>query len=145
MHYFRNGSRLFNLEEYFDGEVIIDLGHSVIKEIAPLLREADLVLTDYSSVYIDALYIEKPVISFAYDLQHYHMQQNGLLYDMGLVFPGPVVSDFESLLAVMEDELITARQVSRDHYRLCRKFFFNYLDAGNTQRVLDKLKLLGAF
>lgn len=144
MHYFRKGERLFNLEKHLDGNTIIDLGHSAISEIVPVLREADLVLTDYSSVYIDALYLEKPVVSFAYDLQHYHTQQNGLLYDMDLVFPGPVVSDFDSLLVALEQELTHGQQVASDHYRICREFFFKYLDDGNTQRVLDRLRALGA-
>lgn len=143
MHYFRKGSRLFNLERYVDGESIIDLGHAVISEIAPVLREADLILTDYSSVYIDALYLDRPVISFAYDLEHYRSKQNGLLYDMDIVFPGPVVSDFEALLVALEKELVEADQVHCERYQICKKFFFNYLDDQNAQRVVDRLHALG--
>lgn len=145
MHYFRKGERLFNLEQHLDGETLIDLGHTVISEIAPLLREADLLLTDYSSVYIDALYVNKPVVSFAYDLEHYRTRQNGLLYDMELAFPGPVVGDFDSLLQVLELELAQGGQVSGERYRMCRQLFFKHLDDGNAQRVLDRLHELGAF
>lgn len=145
MHYFRKGDRLFNLEQHLDGESMVDVGHAVISEIAPLLREADLLLTDYSSVYIDALYLSKPVISFAYDLEHYRSQQNGLLYDMDMAFPGPVVSDFDSLLIELDRELTQGNQVGGERYRICRQLFFNQLDDGNTRRVLDKLRNLGAY
>ncbi|APU30962.1 teichoic acid biosynthesis protein B [Ectopseudomonas alcaliphila JAB1] len=145
MHYFRKGERLFNLEQHLDGETLIDLGHVVISEIAAVLREADLLLTDYSSVYIDALYLNKPVVSFAYDLEHYCSRQNGLLYDMDMAFPGPVVTDFDNLLQALDQELADGGQVANERYHLCRKLFFNHLDDGNAQRVLDKLRELGAY
>lgn len=142
MHYFRKGDQLFNLERYIDDELLVDLGHARIQEIAPVLREADLLVTDYSSVYIDALYVDKPVFSFAYDLEHYQSQQNGLLYDMELAFPGPVVGTFPMLLDALEQELLQPRQVSSERYRMVRKFFFNYQDDCNAARVVSRLKHL---
>lgn len=142
MHYFRKGEGPFNLERHLDGETLIDLGHAIVSEIAPVLRETDLLLTDYSSVYIDALYLEKPVISFAYDLEHYRARQNGLLYDMELVFPGPVVQDFDGLLLELECALMSTSHVTTERYRMCRKLFFNHLDDNNAQRVVARLHAL---
>lgn len=142
MHYFRKGEQLFNMERYVDDDTIIDLGHARVSEIAPLLREADLLVTDYSSVYIDALYVDKPVFSFAYDLEHYRNEQNGLLYDMQLAFPGPVVGDFSGLLEALEQELLQPLQVAGERYRMTRKFFFNHQDDRNAARVVDRLKTL---
>ncbi|WP_312909865.1 CDP-glycerol glycerophosphotransferase family protein [Stutzerimonas nitrititolerans] len=144
MHYFRKGEQLFNLERYIDGDTIVDLGHARINEIAPVLREADLLVTDYSSVYVDALYIDKPVFSFAYDLEHYQSQQNGLLYDMELAFPGPVVATFTELLVALEQELLQPEQVASVRYRMARKFFFNHQDDCNAARVVSRLKSLMA-
>jgi len=144
MHYFKKGEESFNLDCYVDGETIIDLGHDRVNEIAPVLREADLLVTDYSSVYIDALYIDKPVFSFAYDLEHYQTQQNGLLYDMELAFPGPVVATFTELLDALEGELLQPKQVASVRYRMARKFFFNYQDDCNAARVVSRLKSLMA-
>ena len=145
MHYFRKGERLFNLERHLDGEILVDLGHTVISEIAAVLREADLLLTDYSSVYIDALYLDKPVVSFAYDLEHYRSQQNGLLYNMDMAFPGPVLGDFDSLLHTLDRELAQGGQVTSERYLMCKQLFFNHLDDGNTRRVLERLRELGAY
>ena len=142
MHYYRKGERLFNLEQHLDGETLIDLGHAVINEIAPVLREADLLLTDYSSVYIDALYLSKPVISFAYDLEHYRSQQNGLLYDMELAFPGPLVQTFDGLIEALDAELAASPQMVSERYRMARRLFFKYVDAGNSGRVLARIKEL---
>lgn len=139
MHYFRKGNQLFNMEKYVDDDVIFDLGHARFSEIAPVIRATDLIVTDYSSVYIDSLLIEKPVFSFAYDFDHYRERQNGLLYDMSLVFPGPVVGEFDQLLLALEEELRSPVQTSSERYRSARKFFFKFVDAGNSARVLARV------
>lgn len=144
MHYFRKGDQLFNMERHIDGETIVDLGHAIVSELAPVLRESALVITDYSSVYIDALYLDLPVLSFAYDLNHYRTQQNGLLYEMDLAFPGPVSDDFEHLLAALDHELAYPEQVGSERYRMVKKLFFKYLDCQNAQRVVDRIKSLCA-
>jgi CDP-glycerol glycerophosphotransferase (TagB/SpsB family) len=59
LHYFRNNNQLFNIEKYIDNEHIVDLGHNISPEIAPVIRESDVVISDYSSVFIEALYINK--------------------------------------------------------------------------------------
>ncbi|BAN49746.1 CDP-glycerol glycerophosphotransferase family protein [Metapseudomonas resinovorans] len=142
MHYFRKGDQLFNMERYIDGETLFDLGHKAIHEIAPVLRESDLVVTDYSSVYIDALYLDKPVFSFAYDLEHYQARQNGLLYDMELAFPGPVLKDFDDLLRALDEELTCPRQVAGGRYAQTKKLFFSFQDDRNSARVVGKLNEL---
>lgn len=87
MHYFRNNGSTFNFEKYIDNRVFFDFGHNQFAEIAPVIRACDMIITDYSSVYIDALCLNKPVFSFAYDLKHYREKQDGLLYDAEIVFP----------------------------------------------------------
>lgn len=142
MHYFRKGDTLFNLEQYVDGETLVDLGHQAIPEVAPVMRETDLLITDYSSLYLDALYLDRPVFSFAYDLEHYQSRQNGLLYEMELAFPGPVARDFSSLLAALDEELGTPGQVGRERYRMAQQLFFKFRDAENSQRVVSRLRAL---
>jgi len=141
MHYLRNGKRqAFGIERHIDGDRIVDLGHEVSPEIAPLLREADAVITDYSSVYIDALYLDRPVFGFAYDLDHYREHQNGLLYDMALAFPGPVQQHFDEVLASLQQWLSAPHFVPGEGYRQTQRLFFNRRDDGNAGRVLATLR-----
>jgi CDP-glycerol glycerophosphotransferase len=140
MHYFRNSRSLFNMEQHADNELIFNLSHDVISEIAPVIRESDMIITDYSSVYIDALYVNKPVFCFAYDLEHYQENQNGLLYDLDIVFPGPVAKDFSSLLSEIDRELRANDQIHNERYKIARKIFYNYTDDRNTRRVVDRVK-----
>lgn len=138
-HYFRNSANYFNLEEFVDNVFIFDLGHENISEVTALIRESDLVITDYSSVYIDALYLNKPVLGFTYDYEHFRDQQDGLLYDHDIIFPGPAVNNMSSLLVDMDNELSKNEQVNSTPYKIARKFFFDYRDEHNSQRVMDNI------
>src|SRR5690606_20938139 len=102
---------------HLDGRLVLDLGHDHFHEIAPLLRQSAVVVTDYSSVYIDALYLDLPVLGFAYDLEHYRDHQNGLLYDLDLAFPGPVARTFLDLLEALDRQLARPTFEPDEHYR----------------------------
>jgi CDP-glycerol glycerophosphotransferase (TagB/SpsB family) len=137
-HYLDNAPAPFE-RAYLD-DTLVALGHEAFHEIAPLLRESAVVLTDYSSVYIDALYLDLPVVSFAWDLDHYRQRQNGLLYDMELAFPGPVATDFEALLAALEAALSRPACHPDARYLAARRMFFEHDDAGNARRLVDRLQ-----
>ncbi|MFZ6695162.1 CDP-glycerol glycerophosphotransferase family protein [Stenotrophomonas acidaminiphila] len=127
------------LARHADGDAIVDLGHADFHEIAPLLRESSLVLTDYSSVYIDALCLDLPVIGFAHDLDDYRQRQNGLLYDLDLAFPGPVTTTFDALLDALEARLAAPRFAPDERYRNARRLFFRHDDACNARRLVERI------
>ncbi|MBN6150087.1 CDP-glycerol glycerophosphotransferase family protein [Xanthomonas sp. AmX2] len=139
-HYLRNAAPPFDPQRHLDDDVLLDLEHERFPEIAPLLREAAVVLTDYSSVYIDAMYLDLPVLSFAWDLEHYRTRQNGLLYDMALAFPGPVATDFDTLLEALDAALKQRGQAPDARYRAAQRMFFNHRDAHNSQRLVQRLR-----
>lgn len=141
-HYFKNSAEFFNLDQYIDNQLIFDLSASSVPEFSALARECDLLVTDYSSVYIEALYLNKPVICFGYDIEHYRSQQDGLLYDMELAFPGPVAEEFSQLLAVMQSSLAASSQQITHQQKTAKQLFFKYQDCNNSQRVADKIKAL---
>jgi CDP-glycerol glycerophosphotransferase len=124
---------------HLDGDLMLDLGHEHFQEIAPLLRESALVITDYSSVYIDALYLGLPVLGFAYDLEHYRSRQNGLLYDLDLAFPGPMTTTFDTLLIALDALLAQPLFELDESYLTARRLFFQHLDANNSERVVQRI------
>lgn len=138
-HYLVNGPAALDPVRHLDEDVLLELGHARFQEIAPLLRESALVITDYSSVYIDALYLGLPVLGFAYDLEHYRSRQNGLLYDLELAFPGPMTTTFDALLAALDVLLAQPEQLPDERYQNARRLFFQHLDANNSQRVVQRI------
>lgn len=141
MHYFRNSTSLFNMESYIDQSTFFDLGHSEFKEIAAVIRCSDMVITDYSGVFIDAIYTDKPVFSFAYDLDEYDKNQDGTLYDLDIIFPSAISRTFDELLESLEDELINGLQPKSSKYITSKKFFFKNIDAQNSQRVVEHINM----
>ena len=130
------------LKSLIDSEFIIDISSNIISNINVLIREAEIIITDYSSVYIDAMYLNKSVISFAYDLDHYLTKQHGFFYEYNEVFPGRICHTFNELIGALESSINGSELVSRQKYKEIFKLFFDYSDANNTQRVIDRVNQL---
>lgn len=128
------------IEALVDNELVFDLGNTVFPEIGPIIRQSDVVITDYSSLFLDAVYASKPVICFAYDLDHYRDNQDGLLYDLDIVFPGPIVNSFQLLMDAVEHELTYHQQVSSIKYQYIKRLFFEYKDDKNAERIVSLIK-----
>lgn len=111
-----------------------------------LIREADLLITDYSSVMYDFFYQEKPVLGYMFDRHEWEVQP-----------PGPPHLDYQSDLAL---ELLTEEQqvlhslerylagdgrMSAEHLQRLPKLFA-HRDQGNCERIYQAVRqeLLGA-
>jgi CDP-glycerol glycerophosphotransferase (TagB/SpsB family) len=138
-HYFKNSEKFFNLQEYIDNETIVDLSYEIIPEISAIMRQCDVLITDYSSVCFDAIYLNKPTICFAYDLEQYQSDQDGLLYDLSLIFTTAPFQDFRKMLIKLDELLNTLPADASESMNMTKKIFFNYNDARNSERVINKI------
>jgi CDP-glycerol glycerophosphotransferase len=128
------------MDEYVDGVSIFDMSQTAVPEFSALARECDLLVTDYSSVYIEALYLDKPIICFGYDIEHYTAHEDGLLYDMTLAFPGPIAQDFNALIQHIDQALShDGGSAHRQQRGTARKIFFKYNDSMNSERVRQEI------
>ncbi|MGB3424340.1 MAG: CDP-glycerol glycerophosphotransferase family protein [Castellaniella sp.] len=134
-HYFKNSTNYFNMDEYVDDVSIFDMSQDAVPEFSALARECGLLVTDYSSVYIEALYLDKPIICFGYDIEHYKAHEDGLLYDMELAFPGPIAQDFGTLIEHIDEALRHDGGSAHQQRATARKIFFKYNDSMNSERV----------
>ncbi|WP_226497417.1 CDP-glycerol glycerophosphotransferase family protein [Ferribacterium limneticum] len=139
-HYFKNSSEYFNLDKYIDGEIIVDISQSIIPEFSAVARECDLLITDYSSVFIETLYLGKPAICFAYDLEHYKSSQDGLLYELSLVFPGPICSNFDDVLVHIRQTFQSSGFEQINAINSIQKLFFKFRDVSNSKRVVRRIQ-----
>jgi len=138
-HYFKNSSTYFNLSDFIDGTLIFDMSVQVVPELSALARECDVLVTDYSSVYLETLYLDKPAISFAYDLDDYKKEQDGLLYDLETVFAGPVCRTFPEVLKELAVSLSKNGGRNTERAEFVKKIFFKFRDVNNSQRVVDRI------
>jgi CDP-glycerol glycerophosphotransferase (TagB/SpsB family) len=122
------------------GENVINVGGRHYPNIEVLYRRADLLITDYSSCFIDFMLTNKPMISFAYDYERYMREERGLFYELDFAFPGPICQDFPSLFEQIEILLTDIVDMNRDSYRFKQKLFFDYIDDANAKRVVERVK-----
>jgi CDP-glycerol glycerophosphotransferase len=71
-------------------------------DIYPLLREADALVTDYSSVMFDFLQLQRPVLLFRPDHARYTERSRKLFDDKLQTLPGPMVDDAAALIAKLQ-------------------------------------------
>ena len=56
-----------------------------------LLLESDILITDYSSIYIDYMLLERPILFYNYDYEHYLMNDRQMYFSYDQVTPGEKV------------------------------------------------------
>jgi CDP-glycerol glycerophosphotransferase (TagB/SpsB family) len=104
-----------------------------------LLRLADVLVTDYSSIYIDYLLTDRPIVHFAYDLDEYRTGR-GLLYETGEAFAGPAARTFADLLAHLEHALQNPG-VHADQRQRARRLFHTHA-ADPADAAADRIRAL---
>lgn len=103
-------------------------------DVYPILRESDLLLTDYSSVYFDYLLCDRPIHFHIHDLEEYTSRSREFMLDFEKWRPGPASRNegelFEALRRSLagEDPFAAARKEMRDA-------LFSAQDAGSSARV----------
>jgi CDP-glycerol glycerophosphotransferase len=107
-------------------------------DIYPLLRDVDLLVTDYSSVFFDFLLLDRPVLFFPYDLDAYVGGDRPLYFDYGDMTPGPKYSDVSTLAEALP-RAIQEGDAWRGERARVRSLVFDHHDAHSAERLLDEL------
>ena len=107
-------------------------------DVQQLLRDSDLLVTDYSSVYFDFAYMHKPIVYYLFDYEHYrseHYAAGWYDYYNGL---GSVASTEAE--CVDQISAIVAEHCKMPEIYLQRaEQMFQYADSNNCKRVYEKV------
>lgn len=98
-----------------------------------LLGMADIVISDYSSVFFDFLVTERPIIHYLYDLDDYTKERGLNLSEDEL--PGSVAKNSQQLVDTIADKLQNDKPNS--HYLAAKNKFCPYDDGKSTERVVQ--------
>jgi len=104
-----------------------------VNDISDLQPYVDVIITDYSSIYIDLLLNDVPAVFIPYDFDIYE-QSRGLAYDYGLVAPGPKVSTQEEFIKALLSALNSASEYKEQRY-FVKKMFHKYDDGKACERI----------
>lgn len=128
MHYegsFRNGDGVT-----FCKDTILNLPPTT--DIYPFLKEADILITDYSSVLFDFLYLERDIICYSYDFDEYKDADKGFVLDY-MQLPADKVYTLDELKA----NLLLKRE-KRDNHAEGRRAWLQKCFAAKT--IEDTIK-----
>ncbi|MBD9469820.1 CDP-glycerol glycerophosphotransferase family protein [Pseudoxanthomonas sp. PXM01] len=132
-------ARSYSRSLRMDGRCI-DLSDDAFPNIEVLYRAASVLLTDYSSCFMDFMVTGKPAVSFAFDEVQYEFMERGFFYQLRDVFPGEVTGSFDELMSALERVFRPPEPGGEDAMEWKRRLFFHYLDDGNARRVVEQVK-----
>lgn len=122
----------FDFEKYKD--FVLDVSnHDDINELYVI---ADMLITDYSSVFFDYANLKRPIIFYMYDLEKYRDDIRGFYLNLDEL-PGKIIEKDDELI-----EEIKNMSKKFEYNEKYKKFNekFNYLDDGQaSKRVVEKV------
>lgn len=105
-------------------------------DINDLYIAADLLITDYSSVFFDYANLKRPVLFYMYDLAAYRDDIRGFYLSLDEL-PGPIVETEEELIRIIPE--VAGRDAYDEKYQ-CFHQRFNPLDDGHaSERVIRRI------
>ena len=101
-------------------------------EISDLYLIADVLVTDYSSVFFDYAILGRPIYFYMYDLDSYREELRGFYIDIYSDLPGDIYEDEETMLKDIREGNFDRERLSQFNAR-----FNEHEDGHASQRVID--------
>ncbi len=109
------------------------------KDIYPLMSMSDMMITDYSSIYLDFIILNKPIIFYISDFEEYNKFDTQLRGDFMDITPGEKCRNQEDLYKEVIEEL----KNDKDTYRIKREritqLSYKDIDGEASERIFKYL------
>lgn len=105
-----------------------------------VIGATDVLLTDYSSVYIDYLILNKPIGFVFDDIEKYKQTRGGLYEDMIDYMPGEKINTTEQLYKFIDD-ICEDKDIYKEEREQIIRMFYKYRDNQSCKRIIDKMEL----
>jgi len=101
-----------------------------------ILGAVDLLITDYSSIAVDYLLIDNPIVYTIRDVDEYSTKHGLMTEPFDAWAPGETVRDYKGLKAAISEALFGEDRYKGKREQM-RRIMHKYNDAESTRRVLD--------
>lgn len=132
--------KLHHLEEKFlkscEYSNIILLKNDPLFDMQEFLLLADVLVTDYSSIFFDYLLLNRPIIFFAYDLEDYIKNDRELYEDYKSVATGLICKSWDEVISALEISLKDPQKYESKRNELKNKIW-KYFDTKSSERVYN--------
>jgi CDP-glycerol glycerophosphotransferase len=116
---------------------IVDCSQSVYDDVSCLMREVDLLISDFSSIWVDYLLLDRPIVFYAWDLQRY-IASRGFSVPFDRVLPSDFAEDAKQLQNALEQALQGGEPVP-ERQRWVKGLFHQYQDFNSSARLYTHL------
>jgi CDP-glycerol glycerophosphotransferase (TagB/SpsB family) len=125
----------------FVNDNILKLNSDVISETNILLKHVHCLITDFSSIWVDYLLLDRPIIGYAKDYENYLNKERGFLYPFLDIFPAPFHSQVSSIIQTIDTLLVTDNW--KTTYQKQKKIFHQaeYTETSYTKSVVKRLSI----
>lgn len=107
-------------------------------DVYPLMPLCGVLVTDYSSIYLDFLLLDRPIVFFAYDLDDYLKRDSGMYFDYREFAPGPICFRQDELERAMEQTLgAEGADPFAEKRAQIRAFTHDHVDDQSARRVRE--------
>lgn len=121
---------------------IIPAHQEVFPDAQRLLAHVDVLVTDYSSIYLDYLLVDKPMIFIPYDIEEYQSYR-GFLFDYNSHTPGDKVFTQKEFITSLDSALNTPELRSSERNKV-KDLFHTFQNGNSSARILAKIKELNS-
>lgn len=128
-------AQIENFSTVSDRVRLVPMGSRPLNEI---MMECSALVTDYSSVCWDVLYLDKPVAYYQFDQERYETEI-GSYVDLDHDLPGDVCATQDELLAALEDMAARGFVLTEEQAKLAAEWF-DQKDRNNCERTYRFLR-----
>ncbi len=82
-----------------------------------VLKIADILIVDFSSIWVDYLILDRPILGYAKDYEYYLKNERGFVYDFEKVFPTRFNSNINTLISSLNTIFISNTFTSNYTYQ----------------------------
>lgn len=112
------------------GERFMVLDESMYDNMYSLIKDIDILITDYSSIYFDFLLLKKPVILAPFDYSEYISESREFYFDYNSTIEGIRAYNWDELAAIIKEHryYFPSHALEKMHH---------YTDGNSSKRVVD--------
>ncbi|WP_421921202.1 CDP-glycerol glycerophosphotransferase family protein [Marinifilum sp.] len=126
--------------DFFAIERVIKADQDRFEDVYELLPYIDILVTDYSSLWIDYLLLDRPIVFLPYDLEEYS-QYKGFFIDFEENSPGAKSESQKAFITNLK-RYFDQPQTHAKWRKKIRDMYHTYQDNGSCERVYNELRKL---
>ena len=124
--------------EAFCSDRVFDFGFDLCPDVNDILGDVDVLVTDYSSIFLDFLLTDRPIVFLPYDLAEYKRRRGLMFDDYNSWTPGAKAGSFDEFLAALGDAFRRSQQYSPAR-RAINALMNKHQDGRSCERIVEMI------